>query len=535
MKKIFEKIINSMLTLAIVFNMFAPMTVLADPPTNYTFTFEVENSELYSVSVAGEVPQGVQVTGTNGNTVIMAKNGNDNAAGTTVSCASTTKCTMTVPIPAGEDKNIKFNYGGGLFDITYGTSLLNFDTNFNADTEFSIKEPAPEPPAGGGAQSPFDGRTVLFWSCGTGTCYHYFNDMPQVNSGEFIFEESIVSDLDNTTKFDVKASTKAFAATNRFEEVVGEIETRLGGLIDWNTFDASQLIGPDGCDYQPVNEPTANNAYYSYADRNFKAIIYNKDYKGVTIGSLDGLTYYPSAWKNELTRTDSVDISGTSKSKPAEIDTVLLESKINIAPVNINGLEIRSIEALDVPANAVTITMNNDGSYKFEFSSRFYNHVVFKITDQNGKEYFLKINRQTIYTKFQHGMGPDNHDFVGLLSDFYYDRTTSYTDYKVTAKIIYKDKTTKIVEMTNAKYIDDGLGNSKDILENDEENPSRDEWPVGKGLKRATMKYDISEEEIKKVDKIYVYVEYVGSTDSSYAGTLAGSGMGELVDLPNIA
>jgi len=167
------------------------------------------------------------------------------------------------------------------------------------------------------------------------------------------------------------------------------------------------------------------------------------------------------------------------------------------------------------------------------FASRFYSHVVFKITDEAGNNYYLRINRQTIYTNFQMGLGEDR-EFQGLVGDFYYDKGTSYTDYKVTAKIVYKDGTFKIAEMTNANWIDDGLGNSENIPENDEENPARPEWPVGKGLKRATYKYAISEEEVKNsVEAIYINVEFKGSTSTNYAGALAGSGMGEQVILPN--
>ena len=60
---------------------------------------------------------------------------------------------------------------------------------------------------------------------------------------------------------------------------------------------------------QPVGEPTYNNSYVSYGDRNFKVVIYNDNYKGVSIGSLDDLHYYPTTWVDPFLRRDQYDIS----------------------------------------------------------------------------------------------------------------------------------------------------------------------------------------------------------------------------------
>ena len=520
MKKNFKKIsvrVFGVLLAVATFASILPTNVFADP-VNITLTLNIgENQDVvYQVNgtnIAGVAPAS-DANPTTSWIGFKKHNSNEDLTVTSINCNGTnTVCTVVVSVEAGDGIDVQVG----------GDSGFVFDGNTENIVQNSTITAVMRQPE----QGPFDGKTYLFWSCGTGTCYHYFDNMPVVNSGEFINANEITDDNDHSKVFDVHAEYKAFSSKTRFEEYATQ-----HNITNWSTVNTADLIGPDGVDYQPVNEPYSNNAYVSYADRNFKAIVYNDAYRGVTIGSLEGLTYYPSAWQNQLTRTDSIDISGTSAENPAEIDTVLLESKINIAPVDINGLNIASIEALGVPANAVTITKKNDGSFDFTFASRFYSHVVFKITDEGGNSYYLRINRQTIYTNFQMGLG-DDRSFQGLVGDFYYANNTSYTNYKVTAKIVYKDGTFKIVEMTNANWIDDGLGNSKNIPENDEEHPARPEWPVGKGLNRATYKYAISEEEVKNsVEAIYINVEFKGSTSTNYAGALAGSGMGEQVSLP---
>ena len=525
MKKNIKRIFSMLLVFAVAVSAVGPIKVKASASTNkLTVTFRDGENEQgkvqYSlddgatwIDVTSNINnQDISVTGNNFRIRIVPNEGFViDPAGIEYS-----EDDQHYPLHMSENGSI----AGGLMGSNGYQSLSTATHVYLNNVEFS--------PAGEGDHH-FDGRTYLIWSCGTGTCYHEYTDMDQNNTGVFIDASMITADNNPSEKFDVHAKVRIFADPGKFDDWKAH---NGGDSIDWTKVDPEQLVGPDGVDYQPVGEPGANNAFVSYGDRNFKVIIYNNEYKGVSIGSLDGLTYYPSAWTNQLIRTDSVDISGTTASKPAEIDTVLLEDTINITPKNINGLNISSIEALDVPKNAVKITKNSDGSYKFKFASRFYNHVVFKITDSNNKSYYLRLNRQTMYTEFMHGLG-DDRDFAGLVSDFYYDRNTTYTDYKITAKIVYKSGKVKFVEMKNAKFIDDGLGNSLNIYENDEEHPSNTDWPVGKGLKRATYKYAMSEDEAKTVSKIYVNVEFTGSTSSKYAGTLAGSGMGEEVTLPN--
>ena len=266
---------------------------------------------------------------------------------------------------------------------------------------------------------------------------------------------------------------------------------------------------------QPVGEPSDNNAYVSYGDRNFKVVIYNDEYKGLTIGDLSDLNYYPSSWTNPFIRQDQFDISGTTKNNPTTINTVLLESTLVIKTLEYNSFNISSIEALDVPKEAVTITKVNN-EFRLEFSSNFYNNVVFKVTDSNDEVSYFQVKRFTIDGWIKN---VDNHPV--LTADFYFDKNRTYSDFDIKAKIVYKDGTTKNVELKAAYGVDDGLGNITKAYEVNE----------GKGLKKSSFEYTLNDGEDKIIDKIYLNAEYKGSTDTTYAGAFVGSGEGELANL----
>ena len=209
-----------------------------------------------------------------------------------------------------------------------------------------------------------------------------------------------------------------------------------------------------------------------------------------------------------------------TKSNPTAIPTILLESTVVIRALNYNSFVIKSIEALDVPEGAVTITKANNGDFRLVFSSNFYNNVVFKVTDTNGGVSYLQIKRYTIdgWIRF------DNNNPV-LTADFYFDRNRSYADFDITAKIVYKDGTTKNVDLKATDRIDDGLGNITESYEVDEQSFG------GKGLKKSTFEYALKNDEDRIISKVYLNAEYKGSTASNYAGAYVGSGKGELANI----
>ena len=429
-------------------------------------------------------------------------------------------------------------------------------------------EPGPEP-----GESYFDGKAYVVWSCGTGTCYHYFDNIPAFDDGNSTFYKAtnVKADNDSTISFDVKANRKDWILKEDFERWENSYKAKYHvEEINWANVDPEDIIGepPDMREWeekaitsgtcvrppedapgnerenfercvdkyaeeqsgmlpfvklQPVGEPSYTNAYVSYGDRNFKVVIYNNEYKGVTMGDLSKLSYYPAEWTNAFIRRDQFDISGSTKNKPAQLNSILLESTVRIKALDYNGFEIASIEPLDVPEDAVTVTKENK-EFKLEYSSNFYDEVVFKVTDTKGGVSYMQIKRYTIdgWIKFV-----DNHPV--LTADFYFDREKSYKDFDLTAKIIYKDGTSRNVTLTASYGIDDGLGNMTWDYEVDEEKTEYGEG--GKGLKKSSFNCNLEDGEDRLIDRVYLNAEYKGSTEYNYAGAYVGSGEGVLANI----
>ena len=433
--------------------------------------------------------------------------------------------------------------------------------------------PGPDPTGEHHDESHFDGKAYVLWSCGSGVCYHYFDNIPNFDDGNSKFYKDTEVTADNKTGevFNVDAEYKAWTLPDRFDFWVNAYkEQNHVESIDWTHVDPEDIISespPDMRDWEtaainakrctrpagnapgedwdafencvddyyveagnlpfirlkPVGEPSANNAYISYGDRNFKVAIYNDDYRGVTIGSLNDLDYYPAEWTNPYIRRDHFDVSDTTKNKPAPLSTILLEDEINIKALNYNGFAIKSIEPLDVPEDAVTVTKVN-GEFNIAFSSNFYDNVTFKITGTDNAVYYMVIQRYTIDAWLK-----NDENGLSITSNFYFDRSKSYEDFEITAKVIYTDGSTETVNLEAQFGIDDEMGNMTDAYEVDEE--QLEFGPPGKGLKRSRFEHALPGVEEKDIDKIYIVVEYKGSTDTNYAGAYVGSGEGVLANI----
>ena len=267
-----------------------------------------------------------------------------------------------------------------------------------------------------------------------------------------------------------------------------------------------------GVKLQPVGEPQGNSSYVSYGDRNFRVTVFNEHYKAITLGSLDDLHYVPHFYQ-DATYVDAVDISETTEENPAIMQSILLEDTIRIKASEIGGLEIASIEAMHAPAGAISINGENN-EYEFVFHSNFYDAVIFKITDADGNDYYLKVERFTLDNWIRDD---------GVQTTFYFDAETSYSDYELIATYVYKDGTIVEKEMTNTQRIDDGLGNITIAYE----------MEAGRNLKMAT--YAIEEERgfSDELEGVYFNARKAGTTDLIYAGTLVGSGLGVYESMSN--
>lgn len=555
-----KKIISFGIVATMIAGVFSPLSIFAEG--SMTFNFNVDNNSNLALSTDGKH---LVVSDGERNSYVDFKKGdgqtdveNDKI---TVTCSNDKTCTAILV----DQTEVKMNYDFSFNDLVWGSNMNVYDeyTSFTNNENFIVRE------ASNHFDNHFDGKVYLIWSCGSGICYHYFDNMEVDNHGVFIKESDVTADNKANTTFDVHADYKSFALKQNFEDWQEAYKTYKGiSTIDWTKVDPEDCIGGpiDMREYeeeavsknvctkevdidtfrncvdnyaitkgvftsraqlQPVGEPMLNNAYVSYGDRNFKVIIYNNDYRALSIGDLNSLTYYPNTYTNELTRQDSFDISDTDEFSYTDIDMVLLEDTINLKALNYNGFELTSIEALEVPTGAINVKKNSDGTFTIKFNSNFFDEVVFKAIDKDGNEYYFRIVRSAIYAAsvdLARGRGIS-------VPYFYFDRNTSVDDYKLTARIEYTDGSAKIVELVNAKHIDDGLGNFSTELEEDLENPTRNEWPKGKGLKVASFKYDLNEDDLKDVITIHVNAEYKGSTATNYAGAFTGSGEGVYIPI----
>ncbi|MBR6073275.1 MAG: hypothetical protein IKP76_03020 [Bacilli bacterium] len=523
MKNIFKKLFNLTCALAMTAYMFSPLTVLATDSIVLTFT--IENTAAFPSMEAGSgenTDKGPLTIhdGKNGTGSFRVMSGEaDITNEVTYECNSQVSCTITV---ANRD-SVRLEYPTDWMNVTIGENLVEANTSITESSTLVIKElpnqggnpdEGHNPPSG----PPFDGSAVAVWSCGDEICYHVFTSLSN-SEVNYIKATDVSDDRNPSKKFDVHAKNKFFAVKEVFDQRKAE--------IDNNTVKIEDLIGPDGIDYMPVGEPIENNALVAYGNREFKAIIYGDDFKGVSIGDLSELDYYPRNWNDWFLRRETYDMGGTTKDNPVEIDTVLLQKKINLKlQTNLNNYTVTKIEALDVPDDAVTITKKSNGSYDFEFTSNYYDKVVFKITTSDNKEQYIYINRRTTDPWIRTDNGKE-----GIVVETFFDRNKTYKDLDVIAKIVYKDGSSKVVHLDAEKGLDDGLGNYIDDYEVDEQTSGDASQPKGKGMKRANFVYSMSKADLKKVENIYINVEFKGSTSTVFAGNFVGSGKGDVIEM----
>ncbi|MEE3342924.1 MAG: hypothetical protein VZS44_02420 [Bacilli bacterium] len=563
-RKIPKKMVAIILVAALILNYFIPITkVFADG--EYVLTFTIGNNNQNSHVMVND----------NGhlkidNQFVELRNGDNNIG--TVNCASETTCTITVT--NGQTGKLNYN-GNNTFTLFMQGHPVSLDFNFSANENIAVQDYYEEHhDEGQGEESRFDGRAVVLWSCGSGVCYHEFDNIPDFPNGNSTFYKDSIVTADNkqNTIFDVHAQYKGWYKTDEFNNWQELYEIATGNAIDWNTLNPELILGEpnqrineleqaaaetcgarpqensssverntyERCIHhyaaevehkiwthklQPVGEPSEANAYVSFGDRNFKVVIYNDDYRGITTGDLSGLNYYPAHWNDPFLKIDQYDISNTTQSKPAKLESILLESTIKIDALNYNGLEIASIEPLDVPEDAVTVTKNGN-KFSIEFSSHFYDNVVFLVTDTHNEKYYIQVKRYTIdgYIRY------DNERNIPVLAaDFYFDRTKSYQDFIITAKIVYKDGSNENVTLNPISDFLDGLGNPVDGYEFDQENP--DFEFSGKGLKMSRFEFDLQQNADRNIKDVYLNAEYKGSDTYTYAGAYSGSGEGTLANI----
>lgn len=470
-----------------------------------------------------------------------------------VVCGSPQSCSLSV---SGVDtsitsEGIHFSVSG---DAPYALWYLNGDEPYNGenlleDDSFVVRWRE---------VAHFSGEAYAIWACGENdeeVCLHLFDNIQNENFETEYYAASEVTDImdpsrtfDQFGAFEDEDYIRGMAEKTRVDEWVVEHygEGKTVADVDWSEVNIHELFrGVDkgvyqwmlveqgiciddgdvdalhacvdqyfidndlhesrGVKLQPVGESQGNSSYVSYGDRNFRITIYGEDYKAIELGDLSDLYYIPLSYQ-DATYVDAIDISGTTKEAPAIMHSILLEDTVSIKAAEVGGLEIESIEALDVPEGAVDIEGNNN-EYEFTFNSNFYDAVIFKITDTDENEYYLDVERSILDNWIREDR---------VQTTFYFDAETSYDDYELIATYVYNDGTMVEKNMVNAEEIDDGLLNMT----------YAPEAPAGTNLKMAVYKVDEEPGFSDELDGVYFNVRMKGSDQLVYAGTLTGSGFG---------
>ena len=391
MKKIFRKasvkVVSFLLIVAVAISLL-PFNVFADQ-VNITLTFNVGDNQnvVYAANgnqLSGIAPNPTDPTKPEVQSWIGFKKAdtNEDVTISSVNCnANNTECTVVASVEAGTGIDVQvggdsgFVFQGNINNIVVNSTLTAVIRNEGGD----------EP------NTQFNGSAYLMWDCDGKVCMKHFanlNDQnnPIINIVDdvvYIKDSDIVDDISHTKTFNINARLKGWADDNNLANWITAYKQANNIAeneeIDWSTVNPEDMIGDpidmkewedaaitakvclpenfqdedefhqcvDGyvasqngfiarAQLQPVGEPSERNAYVSYGDRKFKAVVYNNNYKAVTIGTLDGLTYYPAIWTDRMFRQDSYDISGTTANNPAEVTAILLESTVNLKLLGVN-------------------------------------------------------------------------------------------------------------------------------------------------------------------------------------------------------
>ena len=427
----------------------------------------------------------------------------DNTAKGTAICSSPTTCTIVIE---NEDLPGVLNYNtADKFELKVGGSTWTPDTEISTSLSFSVEDPTSSGPEA------FSGNVWFVWRDGTTFKKFKITGIPGATMSTTeppyaIYDTHYVSTSDitgfNMASIDTNADgedyqfvwdKEHFTGGNVQDQSTGDV---LAGFETWAQYKAftASLDEDEYHDFtvDPTGAKNGENSISTNGDRAFRLTIRNSDYFGIvnaTSPADPNLTYYPDFWNADF-HNPEIDISGTSSSNPAILDSYLLESVIKLSAKN--GTPITIAIDDDTPAAAVTISGGN-----ITFNSRYYDQVRFKIT-AGGHDYYLLITRITIKAE----------------GDVYVPSANTKS-YDVYAHFTMRD---------NKKY---------DIkLDRD---TSRDRADGGKGLKvlgyklpsaySNTIKYGGND--VSKIPKEVVYtVVESGSTFENYKGSLAGNGKG---------
>ena len=374
----------------------------------------------------------------------------------------------------------------------------------------------------------FDGKAYFVWLDGNNkVCYHKFTELlgaiPNNGSMKYIMNYINVSDLTdesgNNSNFVWGTEFANWVLAKDLEDSNGNIiPERLNKLYIFGDGIPSEDRQKEmGVQLDPCGGENGANSLCSNADRNFRVTIYRNGYQAISFSdSKDDYTYFPGFWDPTFF-SSTVDISGTTKAKPAVYNTYLIEPTVKFTKGQFSD-DITAVESLDVNPNAVSITKNN-GVYTIKFNSNYYDHVVFKVT-AGGKEYYVQLNR--IVTDVHDNFGPGVTD-TKIIAELYYPSNKSYNDFQVIATVVNGDGTEETQVVSVNKFESEDYDNVNANRVNDYVQNG------GKGL--YCSQYSVSIDREKAVGVYFTVINKGALSGDNYGGTYAGSGRGTYYDI----
>ena len=406
--------------------------------------------------------------------------------------------------------------GGSEFRLSWVNNVLKNQSG-GIPTDGTLSFTIDKKEGGGQGNHVYDsgGDTVYFvWLDGSNVYSHAINNVIGVDNRLNYVPLSTVKDDVTGTAYDMSNGEYEFC----WKAIInGANQTSLQNYMNSDEFknasDKREALKEAGFSINPaINQYDAkrNSTIVTNGDREFRVVIYNADtFEGVQFSqNSDAYTYFPSFW-DSIFYTGMLDISGTTRENPAEYNTFVLEPTIKFSMADNSNSPITSLEALDVPSGAVTITGSGTTGYNIRFASHFFDNVVFRATSANGT-YFIKINRAALSIKDNFGPETTNPQ---VIADLYYDESESYTDYDVYATIIGVDGTATLQKAEVIIGEDEGGNRATGY-----------EAAGGKGLKKASFAVSASRDTVASVR---FNVTKAGALNSgTYGGTYAGSNDG---------
>lgn len=276
----------------------------------------------------------------------------------------------------------------------------------------------------------------------------------------------------------------------------------------------------------PTGAKDGPHSIASNGDREFRLVIYDEDYAAIEFDvDEDTYTYYLNGW--DPTFTNPVYDLSTDINNPTVYETYLLEDTL-VFKSNAIGDKIISAKALDVPNKGVSITNPTSDSFKIEFKSNYYSNVMFELTGESGKKYYLKVDRKFVSAQTNNELILNGFDDdLGLYAEFIYPSNTSYQDYDVIATITTNDgEVTKKLSAVNTREINREYSPS---------DPSSGEQvtnaiavDAGVNLKKTRYLLDVDD----KVKSVRITVTNKNAVNgNTFGGTFGGYGSGVELDL----